>query len=151
MNCKELVRKVASVMRENDIRKPVSFPKHVFHISDDEGNSKDFSVKKTNKDVLFTVEDIEAVINTFIYVIKESLKEGEPVSIRDFGTFGLSYHKPRRTKHPSTGEPVEIDAHYVPKFSYSKDLRMCAKVFELSLVDKLNALNLPPIGDEDGD
>lgn len=60
MNRKELVRRIANVMRENNIRKPVSSQKQVFHISDDEGNTKDFVVKKTDKGVLFTYDDVEA-------------------------------------------------------------------------------------------
>ena len=58
MNRNEFVRRVTSVMRENDIRKPVSSPKQVFHISDDEGNSKDFVVRKTDKKVIFTIDDV---------------------------------------------------------------------------------------------
>ena len=64
MNRKELVRRIANVMRENNIRKPVSSQKQVFHISDDEGNTKDFVVKKTDKGVLFTYDDVEAMMDT---------------------------------------------------------------------------------------
>ena len=45
MNRMEFVRRVAQEMRENNMRKPISTPKHVFHISDDEGNSKDLSLE----------------------------------------------------------------------------------------------------------
>lgn len=100
MNRKELVRRIANVMRENDIRKPVSSQKQVFHISDDEGNSKDFVVKKTDKGVLFTYDDVEAVMDTCLAVIGDSLKRGESVSIRGFGTLSLNYRKPRVNKHP---------------------------------------------------
>ena len=55
MNRKEFARRVATLMREKDIRKPVSIPKQVFHISDDEGNSRDFVVRKTDKSVQFTI------------------------------------------------------------------------------------------------
>ena len=77
MNRKELVRRIANVMRENDIRKPVSSQKQVFHISDDEGNSKDFVVKKTDKGVLFTYDDVEAVMDTCLAVIGDSLYQSE--------------------------------------------------------------------------
>ena len=49
MNKTELIQRVASVMRENNIRKPVSSQKKVFHISDDDGNVSDFVIKKSNK------------------------------------------------------------------------------------------------------
>ena len=49
MNKIDFIKCVSDVLRTNDIKKPVSIPKQVFHISDDEGNSKDFTVKKTDK------------------------------------------------------------------------------------------------------
>lgn len=154
MNRREFVRRIANVMRENNIRKPVSSPKQVFHISDDEGNKKDFVVKKTDKSVLFTVDDVEAVVDACLYVIEESLKRGEPVSIRGFGSLGLKYRKPRATKRPGTEEWVDVEARYVPKFSFGNDLRMCAKVYELSLGDGLIGAELPIFDDTeetDGD
>lgn len=148
MNRKELVRRVASVMRENNIRKPVSSQKQVFHISDDEGNSKDFIVKKTDKGVLFTYNDVEAVIDTCLAVIGDSLKNGDSVSVRGFGTLGLNYRKPRTSKHPITQEDVVIPGHYVPKFESGKDLKMCAKIYELSLKERI-ADYITPSDDEE--
>jgi len=149
MNRRELVRRIANVMRDNNVRKPVSSPKQVFHISDDEGNKKDFVVRKTDKSVLFTVDDVEAVIDACLYVVEESLKRGEPVSIRGFGSLGLKYRKPRATKRPGTEEWVDIEARYIPKFSFGNDLRMCAKVYELSLSGSVADVNLPIFDDVD--
>ena len=153
MNRKELVRRVALALRDNNVRKPVSSPKQVFHISDDEGNTKDFVVKKTDKTVLFTVDDIEAIIDACVNVVEDALKHGESVSIRGFGTLGLHYRKARATKHPVTGEPVEVDARYVPKFSFGDSLRFCAKVFELSLDEESekDACRPQPIVEDDED
>lgn len=150
MNRKELVRRVASVMRENNVRKPVSSPKQVFHISDDDGNTKDFVIRKTDKSVLFTADDVEAIVDACLFVIEDAMKRGEPVSIRGFGTLGLKYRKPRATKKLGTDEWVDIDARYIPKFTFGNDLRMCAKVYELSLQD--NVLSEPlPVFDESDD
>ena len=99
-----LVRRVAEVMRLNNIRKPVIFPKKKLHISDDDGNKKDFFVKSTEKDVMYTVDDIEKIIDATIEVIKEQLKKGEPVAVHGFGTFGLKYRKARATKRVGTDE-----------------------------------------------
>lgn len=150
MNRKELVRRVANVMREKNVRKPVSSPKQVFHISDDEGNTKDFIIRKTDKSVLFTADDVESMVEACLFVIEEAIKRGETVSIRGFGTLGLKYRKPRATKKLGTDEWVDIDARYIPKFTFGNDLRMCAKVYELSLQD--NALTEPlPVFDESDD
>lgn len=150
MNRKELIRRVASVMRENNVRKPVSSPKQVFHISDDDGNTKDFVIRKTDKSVLFTADDVEAIVDACLFVIEDAMKRGESVSIRGFGTLGLKYRKPRATKKLGTDEWVDIDARYIPKFTFGNDLRMCAKVYELSLQD--NVLSEPlPVFDESDD
>jgi hypothetical protein len=51
MNRKELVRRAANVMRDNNIKKPVYSQKQVIHISDDDGNTKDFVIKKNDTGV----------------------------------------------------------------------------------------------------
>lgn len=73
-----------------------------------------------------------------IYVVQEALKRGEPISISGFGTLGLNYRKPRVVKHPDTDKNVYVNGRYVPKFTFGNDLRMCAKIYELSLDDKIS-------------
>jgi len=149
MNRKELVRRTATVMRENNIRKPISSRKQVLHISDDEGNSKDFVVKKTDKGVIFTNDDIENVVDALLAVIMDSIKKGESVSIRGFGTLMLNYRKARTGKHPVTGEETEIPGHYTTKFESGTDLKRSAKLYELSLADKLSGFTAHTDTDED--
>ena len=133
---KELIRRMAEVMRENDIRKPISIPKQVFHISDDDGNHKDFTVKKIDKTVLYTADDIEAILDTLQFVIQEAVKTGEEISIRGFGTLGLRYRKPRIQRNVMDGQPVEVEGRYVPHFLCGNDLKRCAQVYEQSLIDR---------------
>lgn len=137
MNKRDFIRNVTTVLREGNIRKTVSIPKQVFTISDKEGNSKNFEVKGKDKEILFTTDDIEKIIDAFLYVVKESIKQGEPVTFRGFGTFGLNYRKPRSTKSIETGERIEIKGQYVPKFYFGDELKMCARVYEMSLDDRL--------------
>ena len=151
MNRKELVRRIASKMREKNIRKPVPMPKQVLHISDDEGNQKDFILRKSDKNVLFTINDVEAMLDTCLEVIGESIKHGEPVSIHGFGSLGLKYIKERAMKHVGTGEDVVAPARYIPRFSFGNDLRMCAKVYELSLADCHAEHRMPIFGMPDKD
>lgn len=132
MNRKEFVRRVAASMRDKEIRKIITMPKQTFHISDDEGNTKDFIVKKSDKGVLFTIDDIEVILDACINEIEEALRHGDNISIRGFGTIGLRHRKARKTLHPNTGEPVDVAERYVPKFTFGNDLRMCARVFGLS-------------------
>lgn len=136
MNRKELTKRITGVLRDNNVRKPVSTPKHVFHITDDEGNTKDFVIRKTDKSVIYTIEDVDAVLTAFLDVVKDSLSRGEEVTLYGFGTFGLKYRPARYTKKPYTNERIEVAARYVPKFAFGSQLRMSAKLYELSLGDR---------------
>ena len=133
MNKKEFVSKVAETLRENNMRKPVSVKKHTFHISDDEGNTADFNIKQRDKNVLYTVDDAENVIDACLAVIVDALKNGEEINIKGFGRLGVHYRAARRTKEPNSGELCEVEARYVPKIYFGTELRMAAKLYELSL------------------
>lgn len=124
-------------MRENDIRKAISIPKQVFHISDDEGNTKDFVIKKTDKRVLYTKDDIEAILEACQYVIKEALKAGEKITVRGFGSLELTYRKPLTVTNVLDGSKIEMDWRYVPKFICGNDLRRAAQVYEQAVKDRL--------------
>ena len=136
MNKKELISKTVEVLHENDVRKHVAAQKTVLHISDDFGNKSDFIIKKSDRGLLYTSKDVSAIIEAFLEVIKDSIKNGDEVSLFGFGTFGLQYRAERQTKHPETGENITINARYVPKFSFGNDLRMAARVYEMSLQDR---------------
>lgn len=136
MNKKDLIEKVVGVLQENNVRKNVASQKTILHISDDYGNASDFVVKKADSGLLFTNKDVSAIVDAILAVVEDSLKRGEEVSIHGFGSLGIHQRAARQTVHPATGEPVEVDARYVPKFNFGNALRMAAKLYELSLEDK---------------
>ena len=136
MNKKDLINKTVEVLKDNDIRKRVSAQKTVFHISDDNGNESDFIIRKAEKGLLFTSNDVCAIVDACLAVIEDSIKRGESINLHGFGTFSLGKRAERQTKHPATGEPVIISSRYVPKFNFGNNLRMAAKVYEMSLTDR---------------
>ena len=136
-------------MRENNVRKPVSIPKHVFHISDDDGNSKNFIVKQTDKNVLYTADDVEAVLDACQYVIHDALKHGEEVSINGIGKLCLKYQKERMSHNVVEKEMVKIEGHYSPKFVSGNELKRCAQIYEQSLKDRDINKPLPVFPEED--
>lgn len=142
--------RVAAKLREHDKRKSVKFPQHVFHISDDSGNSKDFKVSASNKNVIYTFDDVKKIIDACTEVICEAIAEGEEVRVRGFGGVGLKYREPRSTKSILTGEYVAVPGQYVPRFYYGKDLKLSAKLYELSLNDTRPA-QAPLYDDDDFD
>lgn len=142
MNRRDFTRRVTDILRDNKIKKPVSIKKQVFHISDDEGNSKDFIIKKTDKDVIYTINDVDSIIEACLTALKECLKQGDPITFKGIGSLGLKYRKERSTKIVGTDTPVIIAGHYVPKFSFGEELRLCAKLYELSLKDRFDDLSI---------
>ena len=154
MNKKDLVSRVSEILRENDLRKPVKIKKHKFQIIDEEGNTAHFTVKRADKRVLYTVDDIGNIIDACLEAVLESVRRGEEVNIRGFGTLGLHYRAARRTKQPGTEDWYEIDAHYIPKFISGNDLRAAAKVQDISRKDMGGTEYLYDVDfdeDEDGD
>ena len=154
MNKKDLVSRAAEILRQNDIRKPVKIKKHKFQIIDEDGDVAYFTVKRADKQVLYTVDDISNIIDACIEAVLESIRRGEEVNVRGFGTLGLHYRAARRTKQPGTEDWYEIDAHYIPKFFSGNDLRAAAKVYDISrkgLVDADTSYEIDFDEDEDGD
>lgn len=151
MNKKELIARASEVLRDNNIRKPVSMPKQVFHISDDEGNKKDFIVRKTDKTVAYNTNDVAAILDVLILEIQECIKRGETVHIHGFGDFLIHKRAARWTKHPETKEVVEVKERYVPKFTYGKDMKRAAKLYELSLEDAAMSQSASHLTEEEAD
>ena len=135
MNKRELVSAVTEALKQNGVRKTIKMPKQRFTISDNEGNSREFTVKKSDKFVYLNMDDVTNVIDACIAVIENSLKKGESVTVHGFGSLGLHYRKARSTKRIDNGEEVAVPARYVPKFNYGNDLRLAAKIYESSLED----------------
>lgn len=138
MNKKELINKTVELLQENDVRKRIATHKTTLHISDDNGNKTDFEIKRAERGLLFTAGDVTQIIDAVLAIVDDTLKHGKTVTIRGYGTLGLKYRKTRTTKHPETGKPIKIKAHYAPKFIFGDTLKLAAKVYEMSLNDNTN-------------
>lgn len=150
MNKSDLAVATAIRLREQGIGKTVTYPKHVFHITDDEGNKKDFVIRKSDKVVNLTGSDINAVLDAAIEVILDAIKKGDTLSILGFGSLGVKYRKPRKyNDYFGTGCLIESSAAYVPHFTSGKDLKIAAKLYELSLIDE-EITEDPPLEESSG-
>ncbi len=67
--------------------------------------------------------DVELAVGTLLDQMSQTLAHGERIEIRGFGSFSLSYHPPRTGRNPATGEAVDVQARYVPRFRPGKELR----------------------------
>ncbi len=149
MNKTGLVRDVAAVLKRNDVRKDMPAKKHVFYISDDEGNSKKFSVTQQARGVHFNVADVEAVIDAMLFVINESIKRGEQVNLLGFGSFKLRYLKHISVRDFNSDGKIDIPDRYTVKFVPGCDMKNSAAVYGTSIED-MRAITLPlGFADED--
>ncbi len=68
-------------------------------------------------------KDAEKVVDTVFASIVESLRNGEKVELRGFGSFRLRRRQSRRGRNPRTGDPVDVPPKTVPYFKPGKELR----------------------------
>jgi DNA-binding protein HU-beta len=67
-----------------------------------------------------TKKDITVVVDTLFETIKESIVDGEKVTISGFGTFDIAERAARDARNPRTGELLHVEAHKAPKFKPSQ-------------------------------
>ena len=142
MNKGGLIRDVAAVLRRNNVRKDVPPKKHVFYISDDEGNSKKFSVTQQARSVLFSAVDVETILDAAMFIINEAIKRGEPVNLQGFGSFKLRHLKHISVKDFNSDGTIEIPDRYSVKFIPGCDLKNSAAVYGTTIED-MRAITLP--------
>ena len=70
-----------------------------------------------------TKVEIEAVFNSIIVNITDSLKRGERVDIRGFGSFLVKQRPARNARNPATREIVKLKERFIPAFKVSKILK----------------------------
>ena len=70
-----------------------------------------------------TKVETETVLDGFIKSIISSLKKGERVEIRGFGSFVVKKRNAREARNPSTNEVVQLEDRYIPSFKVSKILK----------------------------
>ena len=70
-----------------------------------------------------TKVEIESVFNSIIVNISDSLKQGDRVDIRGFGSFLVKQRPARDARNPATHEIVKLKERFVPVFKVSKILK----------------------------
>ena len=70
-----------------------------------------------------TKVEIEAVLEGVILCISDSLKRGERVDIRGFGSFIVKHRAAREARNPATREIVKLKERFIPAFKVSKILK----------------------------
>jgi integration host factor subunit beta len=68
-------------------------------------------------------KDTEIVVNTIFDAMTDSLKRGERIEIRGFGSFQVKVREAREGRNPKTGDEVHIPAKRTPFFKVGKELK----------------------------
>lgn len=78
----------------------------------------------------YTKKAATCIVDDFADIVIENLRNGNTVSIHDFGQFDILERKARSCPCVQTGEEVEIPAHLVPRFYPWKKMRLAVKLWE---------------------
>ena len=70
----------------------------------------------------FYKKDLEKFFNIILEEIKYSLKKGERVELRGFGTWSTHIQKARISRNPKTGEKVDTPEKKTIHFKFGKEL-----------------------------
>ena len=65
----------------------------------------------------------ELIVNCIFDSMEESLKNGERIEIRGFGSFEIRHYKAYEGRNPRTGDPVGVHPKRLPFFKVGKELK----------------------------
>ena len=65
----------------------------------------------------------ELLINAIFDCMEASLRRGERIEIRGFGSFEIRNYKAYEGRNPRTGDPVEVQPKRLPFFKVGKELK----------------------------
>lgn len=72
---------------------------------------------------LLSLRDVEIVVNTILDAMTESLRSGERIEVRGFGSFSVRKRKERQGRNPKTGELIPVQEKRVPFFKPGREIR----------------------------
>jgi integration host factor subunit beta len=87
------------------------------------GMTKAELVEKVAESTQLTKKHAELIVNTVFDSIVESLKEGEKIELRGFGSFRIRQRGPRTGRNPKTGAKVAVPSKRIPYFKPGKELK----------------------------
>ena len=92
--------------------------------------------------VQLTKKQAETIVNIVFDSIVDSLRSGQKIELRGFGSFRLRSRKSRTGRNPKTGEKVEVPSKKIPYFKPGKELK--------ELINKTPVEGAPASADDGG-
>ncbi|MEZ5360794.1 MAG: HU family DNA-binding protein [Bryobacterales bacterium] len=80
-------------------------------------------IEEVSRVVELTRKESEVIVETIFDSVVGSLRSGDKVEIRGFGSFRTRERKGRIGRNPKSGDKVEVPPKTIPFFKPSKELR----------------------------
>ena len=80
-------------------------------------------IEEVSKVTETTRKDSEVIVEAIFDSVVRSLRDGDKIEIRGFGSFRTRQRQPRVGRNPKTGTRVEVPAKRIPYFKPSKELK----------------------------
>ncbi len=80
-------------------------------------------IEEVSRVVEMTRKDSEVIVEAIFDSVVRSLRGGDKIEIRGFGSFRTRERRPRVGRNPKTGSRVEVPAKRIPYFKPSKELK----------------------------
>jgi len=88
-----------------------------------DGMTKAELVDEVARTTELTKKHAELIVNTVFESIVQSLKKGEKIELRGFGSFRIRKRGPRIGRNPKTGDRVNVPSKRIPYFKPGKELK----------------------------
>ncbi|MXW00339.1 MAG: integration host factor subunit beta [Holophagales bacterium] len=80
-------------------------------------------VEEVARTANLTKKDAEVIVSTVFESIVDSLKDGDKIELRGFGSFRIRERGSRIGRNPKTGARVDVPSKKIPYFKPGKELR----------------------------
>src|ERR1035438_3582910 len=80
-------------------------------------------IEEVSRVVEMTRKESEVIVEAIFDSIVRSLRSGDKIEIRGFGSFRTRHRQPRIGRNPKTGALLEVPAKKSPYFKPSKELK----------------------------
>ncbi len=104
-------------------------------------------IEEVSRVVEMTRKDSEVIVEAIFDSIIRSLRGGDKIEIRGFGSFRTRERQARIGRNPKTGDRVEVPAKRIPYFKPSKELKDLVNHVAESAADRPPA---PPLSGAPG-
>ena len=84
-------------------------------------------VEEVAQTTQLTKKHAEIIVNTVFDSIVDSLKTGEKIELRGFGSFRIRHRGARTGRNPKTGDKVDVPPKRIPYFKPGKELQGAAQ------------------------